>query len=543
MNDHATPGSLQVGPPVRTDIWKIGAMVFAVGIALWMVFIFFSPPRLPGGDVTCFKDPGINLAQGKGLVEIATPGNPTLTPRFYSNYPPLFPALYGLYVTQFGVSAKADSLFDFILSAGACVLFWFFVSPRYADRRGRVPCLILLGLLLMLLPVGPFWTQRERPDALGFIVVMASLWMGRGGLTPKRAFLAAFIAGIGSLISPFTFVLNGIAIGFIILIDGGPLLALRRPYNSKFLRLVAAACAGVVIPVASLFLVQWLNDPETVARFISNVMGKSSQGKAGAGYFASLLAGDFRTYISAFSRFDSFRYKWMLAHLIFVAAVTTICLIRAHTRTPTAQTRWQPLATIGLAAIPLLVFPYQPCYMSLSAAMVMILFALLSGKNTDPGKLPDCWVALAGITFIALVAAPFMLREFVFAFQARDSYQKSIAIIRQFGSAPNRRCHFVAANATSYFLFKQAGFEVVEVAYLQQPADIARMDMFAFNTRDEASHFPDWWEEDKMETVYLADKSPDLRLFGFTIKDVKLFGINIYKSCATWEPNLYRYKQ
>lgn len=502
-----------------------------------MLFLFFSPPRITGGDITCFKDPGINLAQGRGLVELVTPGNPTLIPKFYANYPPLFPALYGLYVSQFGVSARADQIFDFLLAAGASIMFWFFITPRHTNKRGLIPSLILLGFLLVMLPIGPFWTQRERPDALGFIIMMASLWLARDGLTPKRAWLAAFIAGIGSLVSPFTFVMNGATLGFLILLDGGSRFSFRGLHSRRFLQLTAATCLGVIVPFAGLFLIQWLNDPESLSRFVSNALGRTTQGRAGVGYLSSLLAGDFKTYFGAFSRFDSIRYKWMLAHLVVVVVVATLYLIAANTKALTPRAGWQPLAILALAAIPLLIFPYQPCYMSLTAAMILLLFVLCNERNNHQRKISNLWVSVAGVGFLALVAAPFLLREFLIAFQARESYLNTTAMIRRLNSGSDRSYHLVASSASSYFLFKQSGFEAVEIAYLQQPDDIARVDLFALSAMGEnegvADRFPNWWDADKMEQVHSAESVPDL----------KLFGITIYRGRATWEPDLYRYKQ
>ena len=456
--------------------------------------------------------------------------------KFYANYPPLFPALYGIYVSQFGVSARADQLFDFFLAAGASILFWFFVTPRYITPRERIPCLILLGFLIIMLPIGPFWTQRERPDFLGFIVMMASLWLARGEISPKRIWLAAFVAGFGSLISPFTFAMNGAALGCLILLNGGPLFSFRGGRNRRFLQLTLAACLGVIIPFASLFLIQWLNDPESVSRFITNALGKTTHGRAGVGYLSSLLAGDFRTYLGAFSRFDSIRYKWMLAHLIIVSVVAVIHLIAANAHSSTPRARSQPLALFAFALIPLLVFPYQPCYMSLTAAMVLLLFVLCSGPNKQQHKVSNHWVPVLGMGFLALVAAPFLFREFFIAFQAKDSYLKTTEMIRHLNTESDRSYHLVASSASSYFLFKQSGFETVEVAYLQQPEDIARIDLFAFNAMSKGQgigqRFPAWWDADKMELVHLAESAPDL----------KLFGITIYRGGATWEPDLYRHK-
>jgi hypothetical protein len=538
FNSQKTSLNTEAQATVQTDVWRVGTIAFAVAIAAWIIFLYISPPRIPGGDVTCFKDPGINLAQGRGLVELVTPGNPTLTPKFYANYPPLFPAIYGIYVSQFGVSGTSDEIFDLILSAGGAVLFWFFVTPRNADRCGRIPSLILLGILIMMLPVGPFWTQRERPDSLGLIVMMASLWVARSRLTPKRAFIATFIAGIGCLISPFTFVMNGIALGWIILLEGGPILPFSGPRTTHLLTLMIAAILGVIIPFASLFIIQWFNDPDSVARFVGNAMGKSTAGRAGTGYFASLMAGDFSTYFGAFSRFDSFRYKWMLAHLLFVSALTTLYLVQAKT----PRSLLQVLATITLALFPLIVFPYQPCYMSLTAAMVLILFDLLDGKAERKALPSNRWVTTAGIAFIALVATPFMLREFVIAFDARDSFQKTRDMIQKFASDPNRPKPIIATSSGTYFLFKQAGFETVEIAYLQRPEDIARVDVFAINTSDEsdgAKHkFPSWWVADKMEPIHLATKEHN----GVSNPDIKLFGVSVFRR-ELWEPVLFRHKQ
>src|SRR5438045_1153338 len=105
--------------PIR----RIGiGLAFGVFV-LWALYLAVSPPRIPSGDVICFKDPGINLARGEGLVSRLDPGNPTLEPKAYSNYPPLFPVLYAGFVRVFGINAKADEWFDFLITACASLLF------------------------------------------------------------------------------------------------------------------------------------------------------------------------------------------------------------------------------------------------------------------------------------------------------------------------------------------------------------------------------------------------------------------------------------
>ena len=538
---------MQILPTKPIGNWKYGAVFFPLGIALWLGVLAWSSPRLPTGDISCFKDAGINFAQGHGLVDIINPGNPTLEPKFYSNYPPLFPFLYGLFSSQAGVSDRADEIFSFIISGLATVLFWFFVTIQFTDRQGSRPGLFLLALLLMMLPVGPLWTQRERPDLLGFIFIMISLWPLRNGLTLQRVGLSAFLAGIGCLISPFSFFINMVAIGCLILIGIGQFDLPNYLRLKKAILLVAAVLGGLALPLASLFLIQWLNDPQAPARFIANAMGKTTGGQAGTGYFASMLAGDFKRYLTAFSRFDSVRYKWMLLHLLFTAPFASFLLFRSYLRKGGPHSCWQAFAPLLLALVPLIIFPYQPCYMSITASTILILFSILASKEKFPQSAANQWLPVISIGFLSLVAVPFMLREFVTAFQSRETYHEVHAMIRRIRSDPKQRIHLIASKDTFYFLFKQAGFEVVEVHYLKDSSDIAKVDLFAFHAVEHDGHspseFPAWWKPENMEVVHLPRLSSELKIFNWSIPKISLIGINIYSpSAATWEPALYRLK-
>jgi hypothetical protein len=538
---------MEIFQPKQINNWKYGAVFFFAGVALWLIVLSCNSPRLPGGDISCFKDSGINYAQGHGLVEIVTPSNPTLEPKFYSNYPPLFPFLYGLYSSQAGVSDRADEIFSFIISGLATVLFWFFVTIQFTDRQGSRPGLFLLALLLMMLPVGPLWTQRERPDLLGFIFIMMSLWPLRNGLTLQRVCLSAFLAGIGCLISPFSFFINMVAIGCLILIEISQFDLPNYLRLKKAILWVAAVLGGLALPLASLFLIQWLNDPQAPARFIAHATGKTTGGQAGIGYFASMLAGDFKRHLTAFSRFDSLRYKWMLLHLLFTAPFASFLLFRSYLRKGGPHSCWQAFAPLLLALVPLIVFPYQPCYMSLTASTILILFSILASKEKFPQSAANQWLPVISIGFLSLVAVPFMLREFVTAFQARETYHEAHAMIRRIRSDPKQRIHLIASKDTFYFLFKQAGFEVVEVDYLKDSSDIAKVDLFAFHAVEHDGHspseFPAWWKPENMEVVHFSRLSSELKIFNWFIPKINLLGINIYSpSAATWEPTLYRFK-
>jgi hypothetical protein len=87
----------------------------------------------------------------------------------------------------------------------------------------------------------------------------------------------------------------------------------------------------------------------------------------------------------------------------------------------------------------------------------------------------------------------------------------------------------------------------LEVAYLKDPSDIAKFDLFAFQATEGesnySSEFPAWWMPENMEVVHVPRESPKLKVFNRVIPNFSLFGINIYSAgVATWEPSLYRFK-
>ena len=515
------------------DLWRLGAIVGLIGVVGWFVFLLFSPPRIPSGDLICFKDPGINLAHGLGLVERISPTNPTITPQFHSNYPPLFPVLYGLYVSVFGADPKSDEMFDFFWTASASLIFWFFVTPRYGDKRTLTSSMTLMALLLLILPIGPFWTQRERPDTLGFAVMLASLSMLRRKLTTANIFLTSLIAGINFLISPYAFVTTCIVLTWLLL-AGENGFSLRDFRGARFLKMVTAAVLGLAIPVVVFFLIFWMNDPNAITRFASNVSGKSTQGQAGVGYFSSLLSGDFNHFFSAFTRYDSIRYKWMLAYLVTTIFVTTTSLfIRTHRSF--GRVLWQALALLSVGTFPLLFFPYQPVYMSWTATIMLVLWTRFQRTNQAQNKEQTGWILAGTFGMMVLVAFPYMVREFFIAYKSQPAYNEIRQIIKNIPATENQVPLVVATYPSTYFFFKQAGFVVVDIAYLARPAEIAKVDLFILHPVETGTppSFPKGWNATRFEPVFVPTIDSKTNLFGKTI----------YNRKSTWEVEIYRQRK
>jgi hypothetical protein len=515
----------------------LGGLVLFLGFIAWFAFILSSPPRIPEGDLIVFKDPGINFAQGAGLVERLSPSNHSLQPRFYSNYPPLYPALYGCYVAVAGVGAKANELFNFSWSALAAILYWYCMVPRNRSISSQWLWFSALFLTVALMPVGPFWTGRERPDALGFAIMLASLLALRQGSSGWWVFLAALIVGINSLISPFAFVMTCSVLGWMLIVGDSSASAFGELRKRGLFKLLSVLGLGIALPLASLFLVQWLCDPESVGRFAASATGRATGGTGGLGGFLKLLSGDFAGYFSGFSSYQSLSFKWRLAHLGFIALVVLGLLFRRLVRQKDVRIGVQFLAMFAFALFPMLVFPYQPYYVAMTAGMIPVLFAAFIPEN-DASRLR---VMVASLAFLALLALPFTAREFIIARQSQSSYARMARTVADLRPAPGRPPLVVATSPSTYFFFKQPGFVVVEIGYLPPGSNtldqFPEIDLFAlsFNGLKIGAPRPQpaWWDATKLEPVY----QPDIEA------PTKLFGIPIYKGIASWEAEVFRRKK
>jgi hypothetical protein len=88
------------------------ALSVLCGAEWFFVDAFILPPNFGGTDIYYFKDAGINFAQGLGFVTRVTFGNPTFEYQAYSQYPPLYPLLFGVFVELFGISTLTNQVFN-----------------------------------------------------------------------------------------------------------------------------------------------------------------------------------------------------------------------------------------------------------------------------------------------------------------------------------------------------------------------------------------------------------------------------------------------
>jgi len=164
------------------------------GIIFWIALYAIIGPQILGGDGFHFKDSGINLAIGKGLREVCTCGNPSLEYKYYANYPPVYPFLYGLYVSVVGIGDYQNTYFNLLLQIAKAILI-FMIVVRYGTDWTPNQKLIITGILVLFLPSA---NSYDRPEDLVIVLFLVSLlfYLQR---QPEAVFL---VAGLNLMTSP-----------------------------------------------------------------------------------------------------------------------------------------------------------------------------------------------------------------------------------------------------------------------------------------------------------------------------------------------------
>jgi hypothetical protein len=512
------------------NIWKPGCYALALAVGFWLLVYSFAPPMFCGTDVFDYKDAGINLATGIGLVTRISPSNPSLELSFYGNYPPLFPVLYGFFVWIFGISPKVNVIFDLMLAAIAGIAFWFAIQPRICYRNQLVPNFLILFLVLLTLPKGPFWADYERPDALGFTLIVVSIGILQHRYTPTRVFLASLIVGINAMISPFCAVLSGFTLAAFYLSNRFSLTKTRKSTSNHDLSpLCLIAIIGVGIPIAIVGILIWIKDPLAIQRFLGHALGKSTGGTSGIGYLLNF------NHFTAFSKYNILMHKVKLAFLILVIVLSVGYLVLTNLISRRIKIILSS-AIIWVGSIPILLFPYQSNYMSLTATVILVLFARLAIVDPISQNTSVRWVIFASLLFIAIFEVLFIMRDFVIAYDSAPSFQRMQQTLQKLSDSNWPKPLLVATSPSTYFLFKGKGFDVVNIDYLGNPSDLRRIDLFALSFIGTLNplepNYPSWWKNVKVEMVYRPVLPQRTRLLGYSLS----------ASSNTWEVELYKRK-
>lgn len=415
-----------------------------------------------------------------------------------------------------------NTIFDICLSAIAGIAFWFSIQPQFYDKRDRFPVYLLLIIILCTLPKGSFWVVHERPEALGFTLIIISILIAGYDLNIKRAFAASIIIGINLMVSPFSGIINGIAL-FI------SFLAIRFSKGSFYLFNIflyfLASLTGIIVPILLVATIVYIHDPLAIPHFLGHALGTSTGGHSGLGY---VLYGN---YLKGFFIYNIFSPKIRLLFLLItiISSVIYLMLLKPLHRKVNLLLLW---SILFMGFFPILIIPYGNYYMSLTAALIMVLLARLSVIESEKeGKLLR-WTIIIPLAFIAFFEILFIGREFIIAYENAPSFHRMQKVLNKYKNYKNPL--FVATSPATYFLFKGNGFDPVNIYYLHNPHDIDRMDLIALSyygsQNPNKPNLISMVNSDKYENIYRPILPQKTKLFGHVISN----------SSNTWEVDLYK---
>jgi len=112
----------------------------------------------------------------------------------YANYPPVYPFLYGLYVSVVGIGDYQSTYFNLLLQITKAILI-FMIVVRYGTDWTPNQKLIITGILVLFLPSA---NSYDRPEDLVIVLFLVSLlfYLQR---QPEAVFL---VAGLNLMTSP-----------------------------------------------------------------------------------------------------------------------------------------------------------------------------------------------------------------------------------------------------------------------------------------------------------------------------------------------------
>ena len=164
------------------------------GIVFWVALYAFIGPQVLGGDGFHFKDAGINFSIGIGFKEVATHANPSLEYKYYANYPPVYPFLYGLYAFVFGVGDYQNTFFNLLLHVAKSILLFIIVVQHSKDWTSIQKIIITSSIILFL----PASSSYDRPEDLVVVLFLTSVLF----YLRQQYKIAFLVAGLNLMTSP-----------------------------------------------------------------------------------------------------------------------------------------------------------------------------------------------------------------------------------------------------------------------------------------------------------------------------------------------------
>lgn len=439
-------------------------------VAVWIILYACIAPPFGGVNVFIFKDAGANLALTHRFESIPAPffdGNPA--PRFFSWYTPLYPLSYGVWASAFGVSPYANAYFELALAAVALGLALALALPF---TRGSLLRRWLLLAAVMTLPAGGVFYATDRPEILGYAMSLGLLIAWTRSTAFRHSAVGIGASSLVFLAHPFAGIMMLIATCYLTLTDP------RSPGAADSLGLrVRTTLGGLAVFLAVLGVcgvTLFAIDPQALGRFSHHALGSSSGAGVirNIGSFGDLIPFYVTQWRHAFLG-SSITSLTMAGSLVVCAAALLLFAIRmlidAKDRSARLRDGLFACFLFGLILIPVLVFPRQNNYYSLTRALVPMVI-LASGSNAAVFlRTRDAPAILLMIGWLCCL--PSLIVNVTTRTENLDSYRHAaLGMPLLSGIATD---DLVAASPALYYLLKTVHPKLVGIDYVDAGNDAA----------------------------------------------------------------------
>jgi hypothetical protein len=427
---------------MRNSRYWILFLICALG---WLVASLLIAPSISGTDVFIFRDAGWNLAASGSFETAGGPYSHDLLARFYAFYTPIVPLLFAGYASVFPRNAYAGTIFNLLLglSAAGVALWWVLRQPA-SRLRNVTACAVAV--------LAPVFTTYDRPEVVALILLGAVIALADE--PSQRPVVAGLLIALTFLAHPFAAVLASVWTFALYLSHNW-----NRPRRFLLtLKQSAIVTVPVVAVLASVALLYYSIDRDSIARFAANALGAHS----GVGMALRFRSG--HEFVDALR--ESVSGYPIMAKAAYFLSLLSCCLLAAWSvlyRKQLGHAEWLAIAA-GLACplLAVILVPYQVNYvtfMAFSVPLGLLICSRCGGRLATP--------ALAMMLFAISFNAPSLAISLITRIEQMSSFvvaREQPAWLRAQLASPNAEVVLVG---DFYDFIKPEFRRLVELDYVE----------------------------------------------------------------------------